>query len=144
MKTVATNGCFDILHVGHVQYLNEAKSLGDKLIVGLNSDRSVKKLKGESRPYNNEQNRAAVLSALRCVDEVVIFDDISCEKFLMKAKPDIYVKGGDYSLDDIPDCEKRTISELQQLGYCKEVKILKKYKSLSTTDIIRKLEDLGP
>ena len=142
MKTVATNGCFDILHVGHVQYLNEAKSLGDKLIVGLNSDRSVKKLKGESRPYNNEQNRAAVLSALRCVDEVVIFDDISCEKFLMKAKPDIYVKGGDYIFEDLADCEKATIYKLQNLGYCKEVKILKKYKSLSTTDIINRLNEL--
>ena len=144
MKTVATNGCFDILHVGHVLYLNEAKSLGDKLIVGLNSDRSVKQLKGESRPYNNEQNRAAVLSALRCVDEVIIFDEISCEQFLMEAEPDIYVKGGDYSYDDIPDCEKRTISLLQQKGFCKEVKMLKKYKSLSTSDIIRKLEDLRP
>ena len=84
MRIVATNGCFDILHAGHVQYLKEARSLGDRLIVGLNSDRSVRELKGENRPYNNEQNRAEVLLALECVDDVIIFDGISCRAFLKK------------------------------------------------------------
>ena len=135
MITVATNGCFDILHAGHVQYLQEAKKLGDKLIVGLNSDESVKKLKGTNRPYNTERNRAFVLQALECVDEVVIFDSITCSIFLKNIKPDIYVKGGDYTIDTLPECEKKTISR-----YCKEVKILKKYDSPSTTDFLRKME----
>ena len=135
MITVATNGCFDILHVGHVQYLQEAKKLGDKLIVGLNSDESVKKLKGANRPYNTERNRAFVLQALECVDEVVIFDSITCSIFLKDIKPDIYVKGGDYTIDTLPECEKKTISR-----YCKEIKILKKYDSPSTTDFLRKME----
>jgi rfaE bifunctional protein nucleotidyltransferase chain/domain len=135
MITVATNGCFDILHAGHVQYLQEAKKLGDKLIVGLNSDESVKKLKGSNRPYNTERNRAFVLQALECVDEVVIFDSITCSIFLKDIKPDIYVKGGDYTIDTLPECEKKTISR-----YCKEVKILKKYDSPSTTDFLRKME----
>ncbi len=135
MITVATNGCFDILHAGHVQYLQEAKKLGDKLIVGLNSDESVKKLKGSNRPYNTERNRAFVLQALECVDEVVIFDSITCSIFLKDIKPDIYVKGGDYTIDTLPECEKKTISR-----FCKEVKILKKYDSPSTTDFLRKME----
>ncbi len=135
MITVATNGCFDILHAGHVQYLQEAKKLGDKLIVGLNSDESVKKLKGSNRPYNTERNRAFVLQALECVDEVVIFDSITCSIFLKDIKPDIYVKGGDYTIDTLPECEKKTISR-----YCKEIKILKKYDSPSTTDFLRKME----
>jgi rfaE bifunctional protein nucleotidyltransferase chain/domain len=99
MTIVATNGCFDILHAGHVQYLQEAKSLGDKLVVGLNSDKSVKKLKGKARPFNNQKNREIVLSALECVDEVIIFDSINCSSFLEQVKPDIYVKGGDYKLN---------------------------------------------
>lgn len=135
MRIVATNGCFDILHAGHVQYLKEARSLGDRLIVGLNSDRSVRELKGENRPYNNEQNRAEVLLALECVDDVIIFDGISCRDFLKKVKPDIYVKGGDYTIDTLSKCEKDIVLE-----FCSDIKILKKYDSLSTTQIIEKLE----
>ena len=135
MKIVATNGCFDIIHAGHVQFLNEAKQLGDKLIVGLNSDKSVKKLKGDSRPYNTEQNRAEVLLALESVDQVIIFDSIDCRSFLKRVRPDIYVKGGDYTIDTLPECEKETI-----LSACKEIKILKKYDSLSTSQIIEKLQ----
>ena len=134
MKIVATNGCFDIIHAGHVQFLNEAKQLGDKLIVGLNSDKSVKKLKGDSRPYNTEQNRAEVLLALECVDQVIIFDSIDCRDFLKRVRPDVYVKGGDYTIDTLPECEKETI-----FSVCKEIKILKKYDSLSTSQIIEKL-----
>jgi len=135
MKIVATNGCFDIIHAGHVQFLNEAKQLGDKLIVGLNSDKSVKKLKGDSRPYNTEQNRAEVLLALESVDQVIIFDSIDCRGFLKGVRPDIYVKGGDYTIDTLPECEKETI-----FSVCKEIKILKKYDSLSTSQIIEKLQ----
>tara|TARA_R100000322_G_scaffold6269_1_gene4631 strand:- start:384 stop:824 length:441 start_codon:yes stop_codon:yes gene_type:complete len=135
MKIVATNGCFDIIHAGHVQFLNEAKQLGDKLIVGLNSDKSVKKLKGDSRPYNTEQNRAEVLLALECVDQVIIFDSIDCRDFLKRVRPDVYVKGGDYTIDTLPECEKETI-----FSVCKEIKILKKYDSLSTSQIIEKLQ----
>lgn len=135
MKIVATNGCFDIIHAGHVQFLNEAKQLGDKLIVGLNSDKSVKKLKGDSRPYNTEQNRAEVLLALESVDQVIIFDSIDCRGFLKRVRPDIYVKGGDYTIDTLPECEKETI-----FSACKEIKILKKYDSLSTSQIIEKLQ----
>ena len=135
MKIVATNGCFDIIHAGHVQFLNEAKQLGDKLIVGLNSDKSVKKLKGDSRPYNTEQNRAEVLLALESVDQVIIFDSIDCRGFLKRVRPDIYVKGGDYTIDTLPECEKETI-----FSVCKEIKILKKYDSLSTSQIIEKLQ----
>ena len=135
MRIVATNGCFDIIHAGHVQYLNEARSLGDKLIVGLNSDKSVRQLKGDNRPYNTEQNRAEVLLALESVDDVIIFDSIDCRVFLKNVRPDIYVKGGDYTIDTLPECERKTI-----LSCCKEVRILKKYDSLSTSQIIEKLQ----
>ena len=135
MRIVATNGCFDIIHAGHVQYLNEARSLGDKLIVGLNSNKSVRQLKGDNRPYNTQQNRAEVLMALESVDQVIIFNSIDCCGFLKNVRPDIYVKGGDYTIDTLPECERKTI-----LSYCKEVKILKKYDSLSTSQIIEKLQ----
>ena len=95
-KVVFTNGCFDILHKGHVSYLNTAKSFGDVLILGLNSDSSVKRLKGESRPINNEEDRAYILSALECVDYVVIFDEDTPYELISKVKPDILVKGADY------------------------------------------------
>lgn len=104
-KVVFTNGCFDILHAGHVRYLNAAKALGDSLVLGLNSDISVKKLKGESRPINNEIDRAEVLSALKAVDYVVIFDEETAENIADEVKPDIYAKGGDYSIDTLPEAK---------------------------------------
>lgn len=100
---VTTNGCFDILHVGHVRYLNQAKMLGDVLIVGLNTDKSVQKLKGPSRPINNENDRAEVMANLISVDYVVLFDEENAITLLDKIKPDIYVKGGDYDLDKLPE-----------------------------------------
>ena len=130
MTIVATNGCFDIFHAGHVQFLQEAKSLGDKLVVGLNSDKSVKKLKGKARPFNNQKNREIVLSALECVDEVIVFDSINCSIFLEQVKPDIYVKGGDYKLNQLPKCEKEALEK-----FCKDIRSLKRYDSLSTSDI---------
>jgi rfaE bifunctional protein nucleotidyltransferase chain/domain len=102
-KVVFTNGCFDILHAGHVRYLAAARALGDLLIVGLNSDRSVKGFKGADRPINPQDDRAEVLAALAAVDHVVIFDDRTAEGLVAEIKPDIYVKGGDYSIADLPE-----------------------------------------
>ena len=101
MKIVFTNGCFDILHVGHVEYLKKAKSLGDILIVGLNGDKSVRKIKGDSRPINNANDRARVLEALQCVDYITIFNDETPEKIIEILKPDVLAKGGDWKVKDI-------------------------------------------
>src|SRR5438309_10682499 len=94
-KIVATNGCFDLLHVGHVRYLNAARALGDALIVGINGDESVRELKGLGRPVNNQSDRAEIIAALECVDLVAIFPELRATRFLELAAPDIYVKGGD-------------------------------------------------
>jgi rfaE bifunctional protein nucleotidyltransferase chain/domain len=98
---VFTNGCFDILHAGHVTYLQEAKTLGDILIVGLNSDDSVRRLKGALRPINTQNDRACVLDALRCIDYVVVFDEDTPYNIIKSVQPDVLVKGGDYAIDDI-------------------------------------------
>ena len=102
---VATNGCFDILHIGHIRSLQKAKTLGDILVVGINSDSSIKKLKGEKRPLNNENDRAEILAALTCVDMVSIFNELTAEKFLEALKPNIYVKGSEYDLDNLPEAK---------------------------------------
>lgn len=102
---VFTNGCFDIIHAGHVRYLAEARKLGGSLIVGLNSDRSVRELKGPTRPVNHQDDRAEVLAALAAVDYVVIFDERTAESLISEVKPDIYVKGGDYCIEDIPEAK---------------------------------------
>lgn len=103
-KTVVfTNGCFDILHAGHVRYLTAARELGDYLILGINSDSSVRALKGPARPINPEYDRAEVVDALSAVDYVVIFDEPTAEQLVTEIKPDIYVKGGDYSLETLPE-----------------------------------------
>ncbi|HML34133.1 D-glycero-beta-D-manno-heptose 1-phosphate adenylyltransferase [Sporomusa sphaeroides] len=101
--TVFTNGCFDILHAGHVRYLAAARALGDSLIVGLNSDQSVRTLKGPTRPVNSQDDRAEVLAALAAVDYVVIFEDITAENLVDEIKPDIYAKGGDYTIEALPE-----------------------------------------
>lgn len=98
---VFTNGCFDIIHSGHTKYLSEAKKLGDYLIVGLNSDSSVKKLKGETRPINSQEDRAEVLSALKPVDFVTIFDEETPAELIEEIIPNVLVKGGDYTADSI-------------------------------------------
>lgn len=103
LVVVATNGCFDILHIGHIRSLQKAKSLGDILVVGINNNESVKKLKGEKRPINSENERAEVLASLSCVDIVSIFSDYTAEKFLRLIKPNIYVKGSEYDLDNLPE-----------------------------------------
>ena len=100
-KLVFTNGVFDLLHVGHVRYLEQARQLGDALLVAINSDRTVRKLKGEGRPLTNEDERAEILAALRAVTYVTIFDDISPRSLIREVLPDVLVKGGDYALDEI-------------------------------------------
>ena len=100
---VVTNGCFDILHVGHVRYLQKTKEFADNLVVLLNSDLSVKAIKGDSRPINNELDRAEILSALSCVDYVVIFNENSPAELLEAIKPDVYTKGADYTLQTLPE-----------------------------------------
>lgn len=100
-KIVFTNGCFDVLHFGHVHYLLQAKALGDILVVGLNSDDSVRRLKGPSRPINGEKERAFVLAVLSCIDYVVVFEEDTPKKLIETVRPDVLVKGGDYALDQI-------------------------------------------
>jgi rfaE bifunctional protein nucleotidyltransferase chain/domain len=108
-KLVVTNGCFDIPHLGHVSYLESARNLGDALLVGVNGDDATRQLKGADRPVNSEMDRAAVLAALASVDGVCIFAEETAVKFLSAAKPDIYVKGGDYTLDTLNQDERRAV-----------------------------------
>jgi rfaE bifunctional protein nucleotidyltransferase chain/domain len=102
---VFTNGCFDILHVGHVQTLQRARAEGQKLIVGVNSDASVQRLKGPTRPVNNQLDRAALLAALECVDAVTIFPEDTPVELLEVLRPDVHVKGGDYKVEDLPEAK---------------------------------------
>ncbi|HEY1717480.1 MAG TPA: D-glycero-beta-D-manno-heptose 1-phosphate adenylyltransferase [Verrucomicrobiae bacterium] len=108
-KLVVTNGCFDILHLGHVTYLETARNFGDALLVGVNGDEATRQLKGAGRPVNSENDRAAVLAALQSVDGVCIFAEKTAVKFLERAQPDIYVKGGDYTLDTLNQDERHAV-----------------------------------
>lgn len=101
LKVVFTNGCFDVLHRGHIEYLAKAKSMGDILVVGLNTDASVRRLKGESRPINDEHARALLLAALEMVDYVILFSDDTPYQLIKEVEPDVLVKGADYSIDKI-------------------------------------------
>lgn len=129
LKVVFTNGCFDILHRGHIEYLNEAKNLGDILIVGLNSDASVKKLKGDDRPINSEQDRKFVLENLKSVDHVIIFNELDPLQLIEKIRPNILVKGGDWTVEQI-------IGGKEVISWGGEVKSLKFIDNYSTTNII--------
>ena len=133
---VFTNGVFDLLHVGHVRYLAAARALGDALLVAVNSDRSVRELKGESRPIVNENERAEVLAALRQVDFVTIFDDISPRSLIATLLPDVLVKGGDYALDEIHGRE-----EVEAAGG--RVVSLPFVEGLSTSKIIESMIKAG-
>ena len=133
-QIVSTNGCFDILHVGHVRYLQKSASLGDILVVCLNSDRSVKALKGDSRPLNNESDRAEVLAGLGCVDYVVIFDEDTPVNYLAQIKPDIHTKGGDYDINNLPEA-KVVMDNGGKLEFISFV------EGKSTTNIINKMKD---
>ncbi len=105
VKIVMANGCFDLFHVGHIRYLSGAKKLGDYLIVGINSDKQVKKLKGENRPFMPETERAEVISALRFVDFVTIFDEPTVEQLIRTIRPDFHAKGTDYTTETVPERE---------------------------------------
>ena len=112
-KIVATNGCFDLLHVGHVRYLQAARALGDLLVVGLNGDGSVHELKGAGRPITTQSDRAEILAALACVDLVTIFPEIRATKFLAAVRPAVYVKGGDYSPRTLDEEERAILKEIE-------------------------------
>lgn len=131
---VTTNGCFDILHVGHVRYLQKSKSFGDYLIVLLNSDKSVKSIKGDDRPVNNELDRAEVLCALNCVDFVVIFDESSPATLLDEIKSDVYTKGADYTMDTLPEKDI-------MIKNGTKVEFIEFVQGKSTTNIINKINN---
>ena len=128
---VTTNGCFDILHAGHIQYLSEAATKGDILVVGVNCDKVVKKLKGENRPVQKEDDRVAIIGALKMVDCAFIFSEDDPRDFLNIIKPDIHVKGGDYTEDII---EKPVVE-----AYGGKISIVSFMEGYSTTDIIKKI-----
>ena len=132
---VATNGCFDLLHVGHVRFLQEAKKRGDLLIVGVNGDRSVRELKGEGRPVNGEADRAEVVAGLGCVDAVVIFPEKRATEFLRAVRPEVYVKGGDYQADQL---DKDEVAVVKEGGG--EVQVLALTPGRSTTAVLQKLK----
>ena len=131
-KIVFTNGCFDIIHAGHVRYLTTAKNFGDVLIVGLNTDESVRKLKGASRPINNQDDRAEVLLGLKAVDHVIFFGEQTAESLIAEVKPDIYVKGGDYTLETLPEAKI-----VQKYGG--RVEFVNLVAGRSTTNLIKKI-----
>lgn len=133
-KIVFTNGCFDIIHAGHLDYLTKAKQLGDYLIIGLNSDDSVSKLKGPSRPINNQEDRAAVLSGLKPVDFVVLFEEQTPFNLINSIKPDILVKGGDYTIENIVG------SDIVENNGGKVI-VIPFVKGKSTTNIIEKIKE---
>jgi D-beta-D-heptose 7-phosphate kinase/D-beta-D-heptose 1-phosphate adenosyltransferase len=134
-RVVFTNGCFDLLHAGHVRYLAEARGLGDALIVGLNSDRSVRALKGEGRPIQNANERAEVIAALEAVDYVVVFEEDTPREVIARLLPDVLVKGGDWPLDRIVGRQ-----EVEAAGG--KVVSLSYIEGSSTTDIIERIKKI--
>lgn len=138
LKVGLTNGCFDILHRGHTQYLQGARAAGDALIVLLNSDSSVRALKGENRPINNENDRAYVLASLECVDAVYIFSSSRCDKEIALFKPDYYAKGADYTVEKL---DKGELASLRSCGA--EIAFIELVPGLSTTNIIKKSANLS-
>ena len=133
LKIVFTNGCFDLLHVGHVRYLQEARSLGDRLVVALNTDRSVSAIKGPERPVQHQEDRAEIMAALGCVDYVTLFDEETPLKIIELLEPDVLVKGGDWSVDKIVGAP----SVLKRGG---RVESLKFQNGRSTSSIIDKIK----
>jgi rfaE bifunctional protein nucleotidyltransferase chain/domain len=133
-KLVVTNGCFDILHLGHVTYLENARNFGDALLVGVNGDAAARQLKGAGRPVNSENDRAAVLAALQSVDGVCVFTDATATKFLAAAQPDIYVKGGDYTLETLNQDERRAVESADG-----KIVIVPFVPGKSTTSLLEKI-----
>ena len=136
-KLVVTNGCFDILHLGHVIYLESARNFGDALLVGVNGDEATRQLKGPGRPVNAASDRAAVLAALASVDGVCIFPEKAATKFLSAARPDIYVKGGDYTLDTLNQDERRAVESAGG-----KIVIIPFVPGKSTTALLQKISRL--
>jgi rfaE bifunctional protein nucleotidyltransferase chain/domain len=136
-KLVVTNGCFDILHLGHVTYLETARNLGDALLVGMNADSAVHQLKGPDRPVNPETDRAGVLASLASVDGVCIFTERTATKFLERAQPDIYVKGGDYTLEQLPLEEREAVEKTGG-----KIVIVSFVPGRSTTALLKKISQL--
>ena len=130
---VTTNGCFDILHVGHVRYLQKTKTYADYSVVMLNSDKSVRSIKGPTRPVNNENDRAEILCALSCVDYVVLFDEDSPQNLIAEIKPDVHTKGADYTVETLP--EAKTI--IDNGG---RIEFISFVEGKSTTSIIEKMK----
>lgn len=136
-KLVVTNGCFNILHLGHVTYLETARAFGRLLLVGVNGDAAARELKGRGRPVNSQDDRAAVLAALESVSAVCIFPQKSATKFLTAAQPDIYVKGGDYTLETLNQTERRTV---ERAGG--KIRIIPFLPGKSTTSLLKKISRL--
>jgi rfaE bifunctional protein nucleotidyltransferase chain/domain len=135
-KIVATNGCFDLLHAGHVRYLRNARNLGDILVVGINGDESVRQLKGAGRPINREKDRAELLAALESVNLVAIFPEMRATRFIECVAPDVYVKGGDYKSETL-NSEERTA--LEKIG--SKIEIVPFEQGYSTSGLLEKLRD---
>lgn len=133
-QVVFTNGCFDILHVGHMTYLEEAKEFGDYLFVGVNSDDSVKRLKGPTRPINSEKDRAELLAGLKAVDYTVIFTEDTPVELIGELKPSIHVKGGDYKKEDLP--ETKVVE-----SYGGRVEIVSLVEGKSTSNVVKKIQN---
>lgn len=133
-QLVFTNGCFDLLHAGHVRYLQQARALGDALVVGLNGDRSVRELKGEGRPLNGQDDRAEVLAALGCVDFVVIFDGKRATDLLRAVRPHVYAKGGDYTPESLDAGERAALEDCAAA-----IKILPLVPGRSTSALVGKI-----
>jgi len=132
-RVVFTNGCFDLLHPGHVSYLRAARSLGDALVVGLNSDASVRRLKGPPRPVVPEKDRATMLAALESVDEVILFGEDTPVRLLRDLKPAVYVKGGDYRIEDLP--EAKVAADIET-----EIRIIPFEPGYSTSALIERIK----
>ena len=136
-QLIVTNGCFDLLHLGHVTYLESARNRGDALLIGVNGDDSVRQLKGPTRPINSETDRAAVLAALQCVDAACIFTEKTATRFLERAQPDVYVKGGDYTLDTLNQDERRAVE-----SHGGRIVIIPFVPGKSTTALLEKISRL--
>lgn len=131
---ILTNGCFDLIHAGHIRYLNGAKELGGFLVVGLNSDRQVRHLKGSGRPFISETERAEIVASLRCVDAVTIFDEPTVDQLIDDIRPDVHAKGTDYTVDTVPERERVR-------GYGGRVAIVGDPKDHSSTNLIKTISE---
>ena len=136
-KLVVTNGCFDLLHLGHVTYLETARRFGEALLVGVNGDKAVRELKGKGRPVNSENDRASVLAALESVTGVCIFPERTMTQFLTAVRPDIYVKGGDYTLETLNQDERRAVEAAGG-----KIKIIPFVPGKSTTALLEQISKL--